>query len=168
MTTPTREMPQRVVDTVLRATGGAVTVGEVPGELPAVEGTVERRGLSWRLQVVSYPGDVLVARSFLREAVPEDRRDAAAIFANRVNWALLAGNVEVDGGDGTVRVRTSLCPQGALVSVPLTEGLLGPNLGTAALVFPGIEAVAAGKDPVAAADDVLDEIEGEGIDLELD
>ena len=167
MTTPTREMPQRVVDTVLRATG-AVSVGEVPGGLPAVEGTVERRGTSWRLQVVSYPGDVLVARSFLREAMPADRREAAAVFANRVNWALLVGDVEIDADDGTVRVRTALCPQGALVSFPLVEGLLGPNLGTAELVLPGLQAVAAGQDPKAAADAVLDEIEAKGVDLRLD
>ena len=164
---PTPEMPQRVVDTVLKATG-AVSVGEVPGGLPAVEGTVERRDMSWRLQVVSYPADVLVARSFLRDAVPEDRRDAAAIFANRVNWALLAGDLEVDAGDGTVRVRTSLVPQGALVSYPLIEGLLGANLGTAELVFPALQAVAQGKEPHAAAEEVLDEIEQEGIDLGLE
>jgi hypothetical protein len=164
---PTREMPQRVVDTLLKATGGAASVGEVPGGLPAVEGTIERGGSSWRLQVVSYPGDVLVARSFLREAVPEDRREAAAVFANRVNWALLVGDVEVDAEDGTVRVRTALCPQGALVSVPLVEGLLGPNLGTAELVFPALQAVAAGKEPVAAADEVLDEIEEQGIDTRV-
>lgn len=166
MTTPTREVPQRVVDTILKATG-AVSVGEVPGGLPAVEGTVERGGTSWRLQVVSYPGDVLVARSFLRNAVPEDRRQAAAVFANRVNWALLVGDVEIDADDGTCRVRTALCPQGALVSVPLAEGLLGPNLGTAELVFPALQAVAAGKEPNAAANDVLDEIEESGIDLRL-
>jgi hypothetical protein len=159
-------MPQRVVDTIVKATG-AVSVGEVPGGLPAVEATVERDGQSWRLQVVSYPGDVLVARSYLRDAVPEDRRQAAAIFANRVNWALLAGDVEVDANDGTVRVRTTLVPEGALVSIPLIQGLLGPNIGTAERVFPGLRAVADGKDPVATAEAVLDEIDARGLDMSL-
>lgn|GEM_PF-6453098 len=168
MSTPTREIPPRALDTILRATGGAVTSGEVAGGLPAVEGTVTRRDRSWRLQVVSYPGDVLVARSFVRELVPEGCRDAAALFANRVNWALLAGDVEVDAGDGTVRVRTSLVPQGAMISVPLVEGLLGSNIGTAALVLPALEAVAGGEDPVACAEEVLDRIEEEGIDLSLE
>lgn len=167
MTTPTREMPQRVIDTLLKATGGAVTAGEVPGGLPAVEGTVERRGMSWQLQIVSYPGDVLVARSYVRDAVPAERRDAAAIFANRVNWALLAGDLEIDAAEGTARIRTTLVPQGALVSFPLVEGLLGPNIGTAEIIFPALESVAAGKDPAAAAEEVLDEIEEEGIDLRL-
>ncbi len=164
---PTAEMPQRVVDTLLKATGGAATAGEVPGGLAAIEGTVERRGMSWKLQIVSYPGEVLVARSYIRDAVPEDRRDAAAIFANRVNWALLAADLEVDANDGTARVRTTLVPQGALVSYPLVEGLLGPNIGTAEVLFPALMSVAAGKEPVAAAEEVLDEIEEEGIDLGL-
>lgn len=166
MTTPTREMPKRVVDTIVRALG-AVSVGEVPGGLPALEATVERGGISWDVQVVSYPGDVLVARSYLRGVVPEERREAAAIFANRLNWGLLVGDVEVDVDDGTIRVRTALCPRGALVSVPLVEGLVGPNIGTAELVLPALQAVAAGKEPVAAADEVLDEIDAHGIDLSI-
>ena len=164
--TVARALPPSVIDATLKATG-AISVGELPGELPTVEGTVERRGISWRVQVVSYPGDVLVARSFVLAAVPQDRREAAAIFANRVNWALLAGDVEVDAHDGTVRVRTTLCAQGASVSAPLAEGLLGPNIGTAELVFPAVHEIAAGKDAVATADALLDAIEASGIDTRL-
>jgi hypothetical protein len=167
VSTVERALPKPVIDAVVQATG-AVSVGELDGGLPAVEGTVDRRGLSWRLQVVSYPGDVLVARSYLAGAVPLDRREAAAVFANRINWALLVGDVEVDEGDGTVRVSTALCPQGAPVSPALAAGLVGPNVGTAELVLPAVQAVASGQDPKAAADAVLDRIEDEGIDLGLE
>ena len=160
-------LPQLVVDTVLKATG-AVSVGELDSGLPAVEGTVERDGRRWRLQVVSYPGDVLVAASFVREVVPPTHRDAAALFANRVNWALLVGDAEVDPGDGTVRICTSLCPLGTIITGALAEGMVGANVGTATFVLPGFERVAEGEDPQMVADEVLDQIEVEGIDLRLE
>lgn len=40
-----RALPKSVIDATLKATGAA-SVGELTGGLPAVEGTVERRGLS--------------------------------------------------------------------------------------------------------------------------
>ena len=90
------------------------------------------------------------------------------MFASRVNWALLDDVFsELDTGDGIVRARTALCPQGAIVSASLAEGLLGPNLGTAERVLPAVQEVAAGKDAVAVADALLDEINTSGIDLRL-
>jgi len=167
MTESAVTLPQLVVDTVLKA-AGAVSVGELDSGLPAVEGTVERDGRHWRLQVVSYPGDVLVTASFVREVVPPAHRDAAALFANRVNWALLVGDAEVDPSDGTVRICTSLCPLGTIITGALAEGMVGANVGTAALVLPGFERIARGEDPRTVADEVLDQIEADGIDLRLE
>ena len=161
------QLPQAVIDVAAQA-AGAVAVGLLDDDVPAVEGTVERDGLAWRLQVAAYPGGTLVALSIAAEPVPAARRAAVGQLLQQVNWGLLVGDGEIDDRDGTVRVRTSLCAFDAPVDEALAAGLILPNLGTAALVLTAVAAVAAGADPEAEAERILDTIDAEGVDLRID
>ena len=140
---------------------GVVTIGALNGRTPTVEGTVSRDGQTWMCQASVYvAGAILLARSVWPDTVPPERRPDVARLIARVNWGLLAGSAELDHRDGTVRVRTSLCPAGQAVGMRLAEGLVLPNLGTAALLFPRVASVAAGADdPDQAAERLLDDIE---------
>ncbi len=162
----TPQLPQAVIDLAAQA-AGSVAVGLLDDDVPAVEGTVERDGHSWKLQVSAYPAGTLVALSIAAEPVPAARRTAVGRLLQQVNWGLLVGAGELDDRDGTVRVRTSLCAFDAPVDEALAAGLILPNLGTAKLVLAAVAAVAAGADPEAEAERVLDTIDAEGVDLRI-
>jgi hypothetical protein len=165
--TPTDQRLARGLIDAAVAAAGTVSIGQLPDGLPALEGTIERGGVSWTLQVVGFAEALVVVRSSIARLVPEDRRGAAVVFANAVNWALVVGDVEVYEPDGTVRVCTSVCAPGTPIDGGLAEGLIGSNVGTAALVFPAAIRVADGEDPRTVAEELLDRIERDGIGLEL-
>lgn len=158
---PSRDaIPDAVVE-LLSSICGAVQIGDLDGGIPTIEGTVDRDGQSWMCQTSVYSeGAILLTNSIWAEQVPPGRRPEVRELIGAVNWALLTGNAEMDDQDGTVRLRTSLYCAGEAVPMPLAEGLVLPNLGAAALVFPCVASVASGAaEPGDAAEQLIGEIE---------
>ena len=159
-------VPAALVDAIT-GLSDAVRVGQLDGELPTVEAEVERPEGAWTLQASLYGhGTVLVVLSILPEAVPEGRRAAVAALVAGLNWRLVLGNAEMDPTDGTVRFRTGLFLAGDELTERHADAVVRSNLGTSALLFPAVQAVAAGGEAAEAALERLSaHVEARGIDL---
>jgi hypothetical protein len=82
--------------------------------------------------------------------VPEERRIEAALLYTLINRGMILGNFELDLGDGEVRFKASLDPNGA----PVTKELLEPLLRVAAAMVdrygPALQAVIDGTPALEA------------------
>ena len=84
--------------------------------------------------------------------VPENRRADVLDAINRINYALIYGNLEMDKTDGEIRVRTAVESTGDIPDA-MMDRALNSNLNTASRYFAPILAVTFGN---AAADTILD------------
>jgi hypothetical protein len=89
--------------------------------------------------------------------VPENRRPAVLDAINRINYSMVYGNVEMDGRDGELRIRTVVEADRDLAE-PLMERALHGNLNAANRYFAPLMAVAFGN---AAPDTVLEMAAGQ-------
>ena len=79
--------------------------------------------------------------------VPENRRSAVLDSINRINFATVFGNLEMDVNDGEIRVRTVVEADHDLTEA-MMERVLHGNLNLASRYFPALMAVAfGGADP---------------------
>lgn len=79
--------------------------------------------------------------------VPENRRSAVLDSINRINFATVFGNLEMDVNDGEIRVRTVVEADHDLTE-PMMERVLHGNMNLASRYFPALMAVAfGGADP---------------------
>lgn len=89
-------------------------------------------------------------------SVPEERRAAVAEFITRANYGMVAGNFELDLGDGDLRYKTSLelGPEAQLDPPPSLPRIYGRMVGNSLRMMdqylPGITAVLDGGDPAEA------------------
>jgi hypothetical protein len=94
--------------------------------------------------------DQVVVHSAFQPPVPEDRRDAIALFLTRVNYGILMGNFELDLDDGELRYKTSIDVRGAELTEELLDNIVVANVAMFDRYVPGIEAVVRGTDPADA------------------
>jgi hypothetical protein len=87
--------------------------------------------------------------------VPELKRPLVADALNRINFSMIYGNIEMDGKDGEIRVRTIVEAE-TLMSDGMVERVLNSNLRTADRYFAQLMAVAFGN---ATPESVLDLVE---------
>ena len=76
--------------------------------------------------------------------VPENRRPTVLDAINRINYSLVYGNVEMDGRDGELRIRTVVEADRDLAE-PMMERALHGNLNAANRYFAPLMAVAFGN-----------------------
>ena len=100
--------------------------------------------------------DQVVVHSSFNPPVPEERREAMALFLTRANYGILHGNFELDLDDGDLRYKTSIDVSGAELTETLLENVVIANVSMFDRYVPGIEAVVRGVDP----DDAIAAIEG--------
>lgn len=84
--------------------------------------------------------------------VPENRRPAVLDAINRINFAMVYGNVEMDGRDGEIRIRTVVEAERDIAE-PMIERALHGNLNASNRYFAPLMAVGFGG---AAPDGVLE------------
>ncbi len=89
--------------------------------------------------------------------VPENRRPAMLDAINRINYSMIYGNIEMDGKDGELRIRTVVEAERDLAEPMMERAVLG-NLNAANRYFAPLMAVAFGN---AAPDTVLDMVAGQ-------
>ena len=94
----------------------------------------------------------LLVYSVIAVNIPEERRNSVALYLTRANNGLAIGNFEMDLDNGDVRFKTSIDVEEAELSDALIDHLFLANVVSADRYLPGIHAVAAGEDPVSAAD----------------
>lgn len=88
--------------------------------------------------------------------VPAERRSAVAEYLTRANYGTVAGNFELDLGDGDLRYKTSLelGPEASIDALPTLPRIFGRMVGTSLKMMdqylPGITAVVEGGDPAEA------------------
>ena len=93
----------------------------------------------------------LLVHSVVQEAVPEDRRDAAARYLTRANFGLVLGNFELDLDGGEVRYKTSIDVEDAAISDALIDHLVAASITVTDQYLPGLRAVIGGADPDVTA-----------------
>lgn len=94
----------------------------------------------------------IVVYSFYAVRAPENRRAAILDAINRINFRLVFGNIEMDGQDGELRIRTVVESDGEIPE-PMMERALHSNLNTANRNFAPLMAVAFGNaDPATVLD----------------
>jgi hypothetical protein len=141
-------------------------VGALDGQVPTLEGTVEREGRRWTCQASLYAGQMLSVLSIAPEVVLPDQRAVLQDYVGRLNWGLVVGNAEIGPLDGTIRLRTGLCLLGAELPRPFAEGLVLVNVGLAKVAFRPLGDLLRGTVTAEEASGaVLDHIDAEGIDL---
>jgi hypothetical protein len=94
--------------------------------------------------------DQVVVHSAFNPPVPEEAREALALFLTRVNFGILHGNFELDLDDGELRYKTSIDVRGSALTEALFENVMVANVSMFDRWVPGIEAVVHGVDPVEA------------------
>jgi hypothetical protein len=93
--------------------------------------------------------DQVVVHSAFNPPVPEEAREALALFLTRVNFGILHGNFELDLDDGELRYKTSIDVRGSELTEALFENLIVANVSMFDRWVPGIEAVVHGEDPAS-------------------
>ena len=94
--------------------------------------------------------DQIVVHSAFNPPVPEERREAVALFLTRANYGILHGNFELDLDDGDLRYKTSIDVHGAELTETLLDNVVIANVSMFDRYVPGIEAVVRGSDPAEA------------------
>jgi hypothetical protein len=94
--------------------------------------------------------DQVIVHSAFNPPVPEERRDAVALFLTRANYGILIGNFEIDLDDGELRYKTSIDVHGSELTEALLDNIVVANVAMFDRYVPGIEAVVRGMDPVDA------------------
>jgi hypothetical protein len=92
----------------------------------------------------------VVVHSAFNPPVPEEMREAVALFLTRANYGILHGNFELDLEDGDLRYKTSIDVRGAELTEALLENLVTANVAMFDRYIHGIEAVVRGEDPAVA------------------
>jgi hypothetical protein len=105
----------------------------------------------WTVYIAMFEADEqVVVHSTFNPPVPEERRDAVALFLTRANYGILHGNFELDLDDGDLRYKTSIDVRGAELTEQLLDNLVIANVSMFDRYVPGIEAVVRGEDPATA------------------
>lgn len=105
----------------------------------------------WTVYIAMLEADEqVVVHSAFNPPVPEERRDAVALFLARANYGILIGNFEIDLEDGELRYKTSIDVEGAELTEALLDNLVVANVAVFDRYVPGIEAVVRGTDPADA------------------
>lgn len=105
----------------------------------------------WTVYIAMLEADEqVVVHSAFNPPVPEERRDAIALFLTRANYGILIGNFELDLDDGELRFKTSIDVRGDELTEALLDNLVVANVAMFDRYVPGIEAVVRGEEPATA------------------
>lgn len=128
----------------------------VDGYDHVVTAEVRRGERQWRLFAEAEADDLgVIVYSVWPERVAPASRDEVAALAVRVTYALRYGTLELDLGDGEVRIRTAALVGAGPVPLGVVAELIEHNLMIAETVFPFVATVAAGEAVAAEAFDAL-------------
>lgn len=83
-------------------------------------------------------------------SVPENRREAIALFLTRVNNGLIMGNFELDFSDGEIRFKTSIDVAGSQLTSALIKHILLGNISMMDQYLLSIKSVIEGVSPEEA------------------